>query len=67
MKVTIGTRIVLYNEGAFTNGYVVKLPCCLVHMDFSTNVFRRPTWLAHSSVILHTNCCQKFEIYTKTT
>jgi len=25
------------------------------------------TWLAHSSVILHTNCRQKFESYTKTT
>ena len=24
------------------------------------------TWLAHSSVILHTNCRQKFESYTKT-
>ena len=28
IKVTKGTRIVLYNEGAFTNGYVVKLLCC---------------------------------------
>ena len=66
-KVTIGNRIVLSNEGAFTNGYVVKLLCCWVHMDFNTIMFRRPTWLAHSSVILHTNCRQKFEIYTKTT
>ena len=36
-------------------------------MDFNTNLFRGPTWLAHSSVILHTNCRQKFESYTKTT
>ena len=49
------------------NGYVVKLLCCFVHMDFNTNMFRRPSWLAHSSVILHTNCRQKFKIYTKTT
>ena len=67
IKVTKGTRIVLYNEGAFTNAYVVKLLCCWVHMDFNINMFRRPTWLAHSSVILHTNCRQKFESYTKTT
>ena len=67
MKVSWGTRIVLDNEGAVTIGYVVKLLCFWVHMDFNTNLFRRPTWLAHSSVILHTNCRQKFESYTKTT
>ena len=67
MKVSRGTRIVLDNEGAVTIEYVVKLLSFWVHMDFNTNLFRRPTWLAHSSVILHTNCRQKFESYTETT